>query len=59
MKKSKQQTEKKLSLKKLQLMKINNMKVIKGGYGFDGGFNVNDGNDDPGVPTLFRTQSGK
>lgn len=33
MKKVKQQTEKKLSLKKLQMTKINNMKTIYGGNG--------------------------
>lgn len=60
MKKTKQQKEKKLSLQKLQLMKISNLKVITGGDGENqGGFNINDGNDDPGIPTIFRTQSGK
>lgn len=45
MKKAKQQTEKKLSLKKLQMMKISEMKVIRGGEG-----NVDfqlGGDDDP------------
>lgn len=59
MKKEKQQKEKKLSLKKLQLMKIDNMKSINGGSGLDGDFNINDGNDDPNIPSIFRTQSGK
>lgn len=55
--KKQNQDKKKLSLKKTQLLKLNEMKTIHGG-GNQAGGDIN-GNDDPNVPSIFRTASGK